>query len=179
MRRRTVLAATGLATSLGGCLGAPTAATSPDAPDASDLLEEVPLHITITNNDDTSHTVDVEFIHAMTPACRYTTPDCGKPTRRSTDLDRTVTLDPGAQATYEPAVTTLEPGDDSVDTYAFTVSTAAGGEATITGLEAGATATIGRSSAAAYPWRVSDRGYRLTAELTPAGTVTTSVGPLD
>lgn len=163
MQRRTLLAtvAMGIATVATGCLSVLETTTA----DATDHLDDVPLHITVTNDTDHTHQATIEFTHVMTPTCRYDTPACGQPTRSHTNIDATVTLAPGEAATYEPALTRLEPGDDHVDTYAFTVATDHE-STTLQGLEAGGAATIGDQDAQNYPWRVADHGYALTATIT-------------
>lgn len=179
MQRRTLLsiAALGVTTGVTGCLSTPTTATIGDDPDATDLLRTVPIHLSVRNRAPDPWTASIALTHVMTPTCRYRTPTCGRPSRLNTAVDTTVDLAPEETVTYEPAVTRIEPGDDYVDTYEFTVSTSDATE-TLLGLEAGAAATVGRDEAAAYPWRVADNGYALTATITDHG-IDLAVGPLD
>lgn len=176
MRRRHVLQTAGsaLATAFAGCVT--SVVNTPSTSGEADLTTNrkspgggtVRVSLTLENRGGDPRSGRVEIVHVGTPACRYSTPQCGKPSRRTVALGSEFDLAAGETRRFDTVEMALEADDNAVDTYAVEVETDAETSALV-GLEAGAAATVGRDAASDYPWRVAARTYEVRGRLTAEG----------
>ncbi|MFB6080583.1 MAG: hypothetical protein ABEJ81_06265 [Haloferacaceae archaeon] len=189
MRRRTFLhaASAALGTGIAGCLAgrvstgnrsgtdadhtaagtdADHTAAGTDADHTADGTEpsRVTVDLTVRNLDGRRRSGTVSIVHDATPACRYATPACGRPSTRTVALDAPFDLASGDGRRVGTATMEIHRDGDAVDAYAIEVDTDAG-SGRLDGLAAGATATVGRDDAGASPWRVVAGRYRIRAVL--------------
>lgn len=183
MHRRTVLrtASVALGSALAGCINGATLADeqtpTEQTPDSGTDTEtttdghsanEVTVELTIENRDERPHSGTVEVTHRMTPACRYSTPQCGQPSKRNVALDASFNLSGGGQRTFQPVTMGIETDSQTVDGYSVEVSTGSQTDV-LNGLEAGAAQIVGREDVDKFPWRVVGRGYPIRAIITSDG----------
>lgn len=188
VQRRTLLqtSAAALCTALAGCasgLASPNDQPSgteqtPDGDetttDTDASMRHASVRVIIENRTDAVKSGTVSVSHTMTPACRYATPECQRPSTQNTPLEKSFTVDAESETEFGPVSVGIEAEGDTVDSYTATVRADEQTE-TVTGVEPGAAAIIGRDKAGDYPWRVAAREYIINAVITTDSGVRVSV----
>jgi len=130
----------------------------------------VTLNLQIHNSDDTSHDIDIEITHIATPACRYSEPGCGQPSKETGVLDNT----------YEVAADSIETVSDvsaslttDIDKYGIEIETDDGAHIEVAGIEADAKDTVDDFDT--YDWHVSPTTYDIEVTLTETGEIDITV----
>ena len=127
--------------------------------------DEMAVELVLENQSDQFRSGTIEMSHLLTPACRYVTPECGRPAERTTALETSFDLASATQQSLQPVTMGINSAADTVDSYSVEVSTGSR-TGTLRGLEAGAASTVGRDQAGDYPWRVVARHYQVRVIIT-------------